>query len=124
MDEGLITLELSVDPRAPGRVRRSMEELRRRLDPDVIDTITFLVNELVTNSVKFAGGGAIEVRVNRTGPGSIRVDVLDDGPGFIPSRDRPPLTATSGRGLFLVESLAARWGVSMDGRTCVWFEIG
>lgn len=125
MDEGRITLELSVDLKAPGRARRSMEELRSRVDPETIDTITLLVNELVTNSVKFAGGESIEVRVGRARRGgTVRVEVLDDGPGFVPSQDQPALTDVSGRGLFLVESLADRWGINMDGRTCVWFEIG
>jgi anti-sigma regulatory factor (Ser/Thr protein kinase) len=102
-----------------------MEELRSRLDAELIDTITLLVNELVTNSVKFAGGGSIEVRVTRQGgTGPLRVEVLDDGPGFVPSQYAPALTDTSGRGLFMVETMADRWGVSMDGRTCVWFEVG
>lgn len=123
MADGRITLELAAGPKAPRRARRSLEELRPRLEEEVIDTITLLVNELVTNSVKFAGKGSIEVRVTMPGGRIVRVEVLDEGPGFVPSRLRPGLSETSGRGLFLVESLSDRWGVKLNGRTCVWFEI-
>jgi two-component sensor histidine kinase len=124
MDERQITLDLSADTKAPGNARRSLEELRRHMDPETAESISLLVNELVTNSVKFAGRGSIEVRLARTEGGeSVRVEVLDDGPGFVPTSPEPALTDTSGRGLFLVDAIADRWGVSMDGRTCVWFEI-
>ena len=124
MDERQITLELSADTRAPGHARASLEDLRRDLDPEVVDSIRLLVNELVTNSVKFAGEGTIHVRLTRgEDQDAVRVEVLDDGPGFVPANPEPALTDTSGRGLFLVDAIADRWGVSMDGRTCVWFEI-
>jgi hypothetical protein len=133
MADGRITLQLAADPKAPRHARRSIEKLRPRLAgglertpehlDDVLDTITLLVNELVTNSVKFAGEGSIEIRLTRPEKGPVRVEVLDDGPGFVPGGARPGLTDTSGRGLLLVESLSDRWGVKLDGRTCVWFEI-
>jgi anti-sigma regulatory factor (Ser/Thr protein kinase) len=123
MDEMQITLDLSADTRAPGNARRLLEELDSVLDEDLLDSVRLLINELVTNSVKFAGEGSIEVRLKDVGPKGVRVEVLDDGPGFIPSNREPELTDTSGRGLFLVDALSDRWGVTVDGRTCVWFEI-
>ena len=123
MDEMQITLDLSADARAPGNARRLLEELDSVLDEDLLDSVRLLINELVTNSVKFAGEGSIEVRLKDVGPKGVRVEVLDDGPGFIPSNREPGLTDTSGRGLFLVDALSDRWGVTVDGRTCVWFEI-
>lgn len=123
MDEDQVILDLSASPRAPGRARRELDDLDRWLDRETVDNVHLLVNELVTNSVKFAGRGTIQVRLARREGDGIRVEVHDDGPGFVPSGDRPALTETGGRGLFLVEALSDRWGVSMAGRTCVWFEI-
>ena len=87
-----------------------------------------LVTELVGNSVRHAGLDPadiitldLEIR-----PRSVRVEVRDPGPGFRrPSfSDEPPI-GTSGRGLYLVDALADRWGVSQtpDGEARVWFEI-
>jgi two-component sensor histidine kinase len=117
-----VNLDLPADAKAPRRARRSLVELDTVLDEEQADTVRLLVTELVTNSVKFAGEGTIEVRL-KLGKNAVHVEVLDDGPGFVPSGGRPALTDTSGRGLYLVEALSNRWGVSMDGRTCVWFEI-
>ena len=59
-------------------------------------------------------------------PGTVRVEVRDPGPGFSrPSFDDQPPLGTSGRGLYLVDALADRWGVSRTpgGEARVWFEI-
>ena len=51
----------------------------------------------------------------------MRVEVADRGPGFDPrlADDR----AGSGWGLYLVDQLADRLGVSRTDGTTVWFEI-
>jgi anti-sigma regulatory factor (Ser/Thr protein kinase) len=92
------------------------------LSRDVLDDVKLLVNELVTNSVKFAARGKIGLKVVAADE-SVRVEVHDDGPGFSPTTHQPSLEDTSGRGLFLVDALSDRWGVNLDGTTCVWFEI-
>jgi anti-sigma regulatory factor (Ser/Thr protein kinase) len=56
-------------------------------------------------------------------PEAVRVEVVDPGPGFRPQVPRPTLDQTSGRGLFLVENVADRWGMYNDGTTSVWFEL-
>jgi anti-sigma regulatory factor (Ser/Thr protein kinase) len=48
--------------------------------------------------------------------------VTDHGPGFEPAPARPGPDQVAGRGLFLVDALADRWG-SADGGTRVWFEV-
>ena len=53
----------------------------------------------------------------------IRVEVHDSGPGFEPPEAPPTLYRESGFGLFLVDRIADRWGVSSDGGTTVWFEL-
>jgi anti-sigma regulatory factor (Ser/Thr protein kinase) len=81
----------------------------------------------VTNSVRHAGVGedglvGFELVLS---PASVRVEVSDPGPGFVPEPDRPGADALGGRGLFLVDSLADRWGTADggDGGTRVWFEL-
>lgn len=119
---GEIEVRLAPDLSAPERARRSLEDVESRLRPEVFDDVQLLVNELVTNSVKFAPEGAIELKLI-TADEAVRVEVHDEGPGFVPNSAEPELSDTSGRGLFLVEALADRWGVTLDGTTCVWFEI-
>ena len=117
-----LEVTLSPDLSAPERARHSIEDAGKELSEEVLDNVKLLVNELVTNSVKFAGKGKIGLRLV-TKDDSVRVEVHDDGPGFAPTRPQPALSDTSGRGLFLVDALADRWGVTLDGTTCVWFEI-
>lgn len=117
-----LDVTLQPDLSAPERARNSLEDVRDQLSEEVMDDVKLLVNELVTNSVKFAGEGKIELRLLASDE-AVRVEVHDQGPGFSPSSQEPSLTDTSGRGLFLVEALADRWGVTLDGTTCVWFEI-
>ena len=124
MSARTLDLRLRPDLGAPERARRSLDRLSGDLDDDLLEDVRLLVNELVTNSVKFAGRGSIRLRM-KASPDAVRVEVLDEGPGFrAPNEDsEPSLEETSGRGLFLVEAIADRWGVEVDARTCVWFEI-
>jgi DNA-binding NarL/FixJ family response regulator len=85
------------------------------------EALELLVSELVTNALRHAEGN-IEV-VMRLGETSVRVEVHDDSP-VVPSPVDRGTEAPSGRGLRIVEALAARWGV----RSCrkgksVWFEL-
>jgi anti-sigma regulatory factor (Ser/Thr protein kinase) len=77
--------------------------------PALVDDAVLTVSELVTNAIAAAREQVcltVEVR-----DGLARIAVYDDGPGdpvACPSSpDRP-----HGRGLSIVEILAARWGVS------------
>jgi anti-sigma regulatory factor (Ser/Thr protein kinase) len=87
-----------------------------------------LVTELVGNSVRHAGLDPADIITLdlEMRPGTVRVEVCDPGPGFSqPSFDDQPPLGTSGRGLYLVDALADRWGVSRtpEGQARVWFEI-
>lgn len=104
---------------------REMVESIEELSTPVRDDLALLVTELVGNSLRHAGLGpddAVRVRVVRQ-RGSVRVEVIDPGPGFSPVRERPGRRQTSGRGLYLVEQVADRWGLERGGETCVWFEL-
>jgi anti-sigma regulatory factor (Ser/Thr protein kinase) len=104
---------------------REMVEALDDLSRPARDDLALLVTELVGNSLRHAGlhpEDLIRVRITRL-RGSVRVEVVDSGPGFSPVRERPGRGQTSGRGLYLVDQVADRWGVELKGETCVWFEL-
>lgn len=116
-----LELRLHPGPEAAAEARRAVDGLAPHVQPDVLEDVRFLVNELVTNGLKY-GQGEIELRATVSGK-AVRVDVIDWGSGFRPRVERPSPDQTSGRGLFLVEQMADRWGVRGEGSTHVWFEI-
>ncbi|MGH2686238.1 MAG: ATP-binding protein [Actinomycetota bacterium] len=56
-------------------------------------------------------------------PRAVRVSVSDPGVGFDWPAGPPRPGNPSGWGLYLVEQMADRWGVSRNDETQVWFEI-
>ncbi|MEA2567684.1 MAG: hypothetical protein QOD49_2861 [Actinomycetota bacterium] len=88
----------------------------------VLEAATLLTSELVTNAVLYAGS-EIHLVVRQSGK-RIRIEVHDANPQ-VPVRRFPTEDSVSGRGLALVEALAAAWGVERvpkDGKR-VWFEV-
>ena len=111
---------------APAEARRYLRRLHGDVDPELLQVVTLLVSELVTNSVRHAGAdeGSLIVLEGEVRPTAVRVDVEDHGPGFSPRILEPVPARGHGFGLFLVEELADRWGVEPTNRgTRVWFEI-
>jgi anti-sigma regulatory factor (Ser/Thr protein kinase) len=103
----------------------AMAVLGRR--PPAGETVVLLVSELVTNSVRHSAselpGRTVTVTVLSSGEVT-RVQVTDMS-GTIVSALRPGVSGMEGgRGLHLVDALAARWGFEQDGdRTTTWFEL-
>jgi anti-sigma regulatory factor (Ser/Thr protein kinase) len=90
-------------------------------------TVTLLTGELVANSVRHSGSGApgetVTVTVTTAG-GTVRVEVTDRSSSSVPALRAPGADAEGGRGLQMVDSLAAAWGYrQLDGRTTTWFEV-
>ena len=92
------------------------------LPAPLTEDAVLLVSELVGNAVRHTGAHVFGLRMMRR-RGWIRVEVRD------PSRGLPCLLPvhgldTSGRGLFLVDTLSDRWGVDLlpRGKT-TWFEM-
>jgi anti-sigma regulatory factor (Ser/Thr protein kinase) len=115
---------LAADGEALAEARAMVEEVEG-LSRAARDDIALLVTELVGNSLRHAGLGPddrVRVRIARQ-RGSVRVEVTDPGPGFSPMRERPGRRQTGGRGIYLVEQVADRWGLERAGETCVWFEL-
>jgi anti-sigma regulatory factor (Ser/Thr protein kinase) len=92
------------------------------------ETAVLLVSELVTNSVRHSASGlpgrTVTVTVLSSGEVT-RVQVTDRSGTTVPAlRPGAAGLAGGGRGLYLVDSLAARWGFEQDGdRTTTWFEL-
>ena len=123
--ERALSLRLPGGPHAPAVARDAVETLPAgSLEAPVAHTARLLASELVTNSVRHGGSGvddAIGLEVVLS-PSTLRVEVSDSGPGFEPAPARPGPDDAGGRGLYLVDSLADRWG-SAEGGTRVWFEV-
>jgi anti-sigma regulatory factor (Ser/Thr protein kinase) len=120
-----IRLRLSSGPDAVSAARRSLDPLEPHVGQQQLRDMRLLVSELVTNSVRHArrgDGDDVELAVT-VWSDLIHVCVSDHGPGFevgpVARRDDSP----GGWGLFLVEQLSDRWGVELNGRTEVWFEL-
>ena len=90
------------------------------LDP-LSDAVELLTTEVVTNSLIHAGT-PLTLRIHRQGQG-VQVEVHDGSP-VPPRRQRYSATATTGRGVGLLENLADEWGWRPeDGGKTVWFRV-
>jgi anti-sigma regulatory factor (Ser/Thr protein kinase) len=117
-----LSVDIPRDLRAPATARRAIEGLSGSVADDLLPDVKLLVSELVSNSVKYGGEGALRLQIDTDGPRRLRAEVIDQGVGFVPvARDRPA-TEVGGWGLHLVQTLSNRWGVH-EGSTHVWFEI-
>lgn len=89
-----------------------------------VDTVVLLVSEVVTNAVLHARS-AIVVRVEDRRD-VVHVEV-EDGSPVPPRMHHFARSSATGRGLRLLDRLAAAWGVESDapgGGKVVWFEVG
>ena len=87
-------------------------------------SLILLVSEVVSNAVRHSAADPddpIELAAS-FGATTIRVAVTDAGDGFTP-RPRDPGSTLDGYGLYLLEKVAAQWGVESNGDTKVWFEL-
>ncbi len=122
-----LSLELPATVESARAARHAVDELRYAEHGEAVFNLRLLVTELVSNSVRHADLAAdemitLEVAIR---PNLIRAVVGDRGNGFgRPVFGEPP-AGTSGRGLFLVDALADRWGTGKaeGGESAVWFEL-
>ena len=118
-------LALVAEPRAVREARlwlsslasEYVDEMRR---PD----LALVMTEVVTNAVRHgAAGGALLVAATPK-PQFLCVQVTDEGPGLVPSPGAMASDEHGGFGLFIVEQLTRRWGMTRENRrTRVWFEF-
>ncbi|SCK26253.1 Serine phosphatase RsbU, regulator of sigma subunit [Streptomyces sp. WMMB 322] len=112
-----------LDPRAQtaGQARRlARRALARWGLEDLSDAVELLVSEVVTNAVRYAER-PITLRLLRTD--TLRCEVGDDVPQ-LPRLRQARATDEGGRGLYLVNRLARRWGATrLSTGKVVWFEL-
>ena len=106
--------------------RRAIAAEDPRLPPSVQDDVSLLVTELITNAVRHGGARndrTLHLKLRR-GTDGIRVEVVDPGTDFELPASPERGDASGGWGLYLVDQIAARWGVTLvPAGTCVWFEL-
>jgi anti-sigma regulatory factor (Ser/Thr protein kinase) len=113
---------LSLEPASasPSAARRWLADQLAGYPESMVADAALLVSEVVTNAVLHAGT-TIEVAIHaREG---VRVEVAD-GSTVLPNAKGYIADAATGRGLMLLEAMAAAWGVEVrpSGKV-VWFDV-
>jgi len=91
--------------------------------PDVVAVAELLTSELVSNAAGHAGAARVAVCAEVDAEG-VRIGVRDLAPDAVVACLPPSPERIGGRGLFLVDRLARRWGIDRGDRTkTVWFEL-
>jgi DNA-binding NarL/FixJ family response regulator len=117
-----LQVALSRDVTSPSVARRFVTSaVTDWQEAQLVETVELLVTELVTNVILHTSA-APDVRVSLL-KDRVHVEVRDSDPA--PGRPNLPApTATSGRGLHLVDALADAWGsVEVAGGKVVWFDL-
>ena len=101
----------SFDARDPHEGRRARSEFRRQLSVEEIEPecrmqYEVVFGEIIANVARYTPG-LVDVGLYRTG-GDVIIAALDRGPGFVWNPGRPDDDSERGRGLFLIDALAAR----------------
>ncbi|MFF7451890.1 MULTISPECIES: SpoIIE family protein phosphatase [unclassified Streptomyces] len=112
---------LEPEDAAPGRARRlARRALSRWGLEELSDSVELLVSEVVTNAVRYASR-PVTLRLLRTDV--LRCEVGDDVPQ-LPRLRQARATDEGGRGLYLVNKMARRWGATrLSTGKVVWFEL-
>jgi anti-sigma regulatory factor (Ser/Thr protein kinase) len=115
-------------PSAAASVPRARELVRRVAGPLMEAAqhanLDLALTEVVSNAVRHSGSSDEVVLKLTPKAGYLCVRVTDGGHGLIPSPGAMTTEPGAGYGLFLVEQLTRRWGMTReDGKTRVWFEI-
>ncbi|PPK98124.1 hypothetical protein CLV92_102277 [Kineococcus xinjiangensis] len=123
----VVASPLVLDPMANtvAAARRYVRRVLHELDAAPLEESAELgVSELVTNAMLHART-AFAVTVRRMPTGTVRIEVRDSSPAPVQPRHFG-VSATTGRGLRLLESVSAAWGITPlpDGTPgkVVWFE--
>jgi anti-sigma regulatory factor (Ser/Thr protein kinase) len=112
---------------APQSVPQARERVVELAEPFVdgarIPDLRLVISEVITNAVRHGGSGDMVVAVTPKA-GYLCVQVTDTGDGFAPRPRAFGPDEDGGFGLFLVEQLTRRWGLTRENsNTRVWFEF-
>jgi|SRR5829696_1578809 len=119
------TLTLVAEPAAAKDARTWIGTLAGSLvSGERLNDLRLVVTEIVTNAIRHGDPGGSLVLAATPKDGYLCVQVTDDGPGIAPRPRALVPDEGGGFGLFLVERLTRRWGLTRErGRTRVWFEL-
>ena len=111
------------DPESAGEVRRFVEISCARWDVarNVVDVAVLLSSELAANVIQHVRTPFV-VRIARTAS-TLEVAAVD-GSVDLPTRFPPSVERVGGRGIYLLDQLATRWGFERTpiGKT-MWFSL-
>jgi anti-sigma regulatory factor (Ser/Thr protein kinase) len=115
---------LDPEPASVPRARRlACDVAEPYLDAAQLGAFELAVTEVVSNAVRHGGGESIRLAVTPK-DGYMCVQVTDAGAGLVPKPGALEADDHGGFGLFIVEQLTRRWGVTReDNKTRVWFEL-
>jgi anti-sigma regulatory factor (Ser/Thr protein kinase) len=114
---------LPARPDAPAKVRQSLRRACAALPGHLLYDAELLTSEIVSNVVKHVGG-TLTVDIDFDGR-NLTVAVADESPRE-PVPRRPALNDIGGRGMQIVDRLAAQWGCARladDTGKVVWFRV-
>jgi anti-sigma regulatory factor (Ser/Thr protein kinase) len=115
------TFDLPATEAGVGLARNCARSVLQRHDPEVVEVIELLVSELVTNALTHASSVSTLRIDSRTD--AVRVSV-DDQSTVGPWVRHPSPDDDGGRGLLLVDALAASWGWEpLASGKRVWFIV-
>lgn len=116
---------LAPEPASVSEARRFAADVAEEyLDDCQQRNLELVVSEIVSNAVRH-GENSDEIKLAVTPKdGYVCVQVTDSGPGLVPKPGAMGSDDDGGFGLFIVEQLTRRWGVTReDEQTRVWFEL-
>jgi anti-sigma regulatory factor (Ser/Thr protein kinase) len=105
-------MHFTSDPECVAACRDFVERTLRPRSVELVDRAVLVTSELVTNAIRHTHcGGSLEVVI---APEQLRLEVSDFS--HTQPRELPPSqSATHGRGLPIVSTLASNWGVHESG---------
>jgi anti-sigma regulatory factor (Ser/Thr protein kinase) len=118
-------VELLADPASVREARGWLRAVALGLvDESKCSDLELVVTEVVTNAVRHGAPGGVLLLAATPKPEFLCVQVTDEGPGLAPAPRAMASDENGGFGLFIVEQLTRRWGVTREDRhTRVWFEF-
>jgi anti-sigma regulatory factor (Ser/Thr protein kinase) len=106
------------------QVRAWIRAVLADLDPDLVADTELIVTELAANAFEHAQSPRLIRLDHRDTTGVVRVEVDDAAPDVLPKPGTSTLGEFRGRGLVLINSLGASWGVDRHPEhKTVWAEI-
>jgi hypothetical protein len=119
-----LVIALPLEPESAARARAAVSSLRPQARSSAFDDVVLLVSELVCDALAVRprpGDAAIKLEADVL-DGSAWVMVRFEGLALRLSAEKPA-PSESGWGVYLVQTLATRWGAGRSAGGCyVWFE--